>query len=130
MGSLNKVMLIGNVGGNPEARMTQDGLEVVRFSLATNEHWKDKQTGERREKAVWHRITAMGKMAELCKSYVKKGSKVFVNGTISYSNYEKDGHKFQSTDILLKSILFLDSKEATLGVTHPADGSHDDAIPF
>ena len=81
-GSVNKVILVGNVGKDPEIRSFQSGGRVAKFSLATSENWKDKATGERKEKTEWHNIVAWGKIGEICAQYLKKGGQVYIEGRI------------------------------------------------
>ena len=88
---LNQAQIIGHLGKDPEVRYLPNGNAVANFSLATTEKWKDKNTGEQKEKTEWHRIKAFGMIGDLCGKYLKKGSKVFIEGKISYSSYEKDG---------------------------------------
>ena len=107
--SLNKVMLIGNVGVDPEYRTTATGTAVVSLTLATNEKWTDKQ-GAKQEKTEWHRVAMFNKLAELANQYVKKGSKIYIEGKITTSSYEKNGEKRYSTEIIANSMQFLDSK--------------------
>tara|TARA_R110000772_G_C12994798_1_gene407452 strand:+ start:148 stop:552 length:405 start_codon:yes stop_codon:yes gene_type:complete len=107
--SLNKVMLIGNVGVDPEYRTTATGTAVISLTLATNEKWTDKQ-GAKQEKTEWHRVAMFNKLAELANQYVKKGSKIYIEGKITTSTYEKNGEKRYSTEIIANSMQFLDSK--------------------
>jgi single-strand DNA-binding protein len=82
-GSINKVILVGNLGKDPEIRNMQDGTKVASFSIATSESWKDKQTGERKDKAEWHRVAIFNeKLAEIAEKYLRKGSKVYVEGSL------------------------------------------------
>jgi len=113
--SLNKVTLIGNVGKDPEIRATQDGREIANFSLATTESWKDKNTGERKDKTEWHNITAFGEVVGVIKNYVKKGSKLYIEGKIETSKYtDKEGVEKYATKIVLQNynstLQMLDSK--------------------
>ena len=107
--SLNKVMLIGNVGVDPEYRTTATGTAVISLTLATNEKWTDKQ-GAKQEKTEWHRVAMFNKLAELANQYVKKGSKIYIEGKITTNSYEKNGEKRYSTEIIANSMQFLDSK--------------------
>ena len=107
--SLKKVMLIDNVGVDPEYRTTATGTAVVSLTLATNEKWTDKQ-GAKQEKTEWHRVAMFNKLAELANQYVKKGSKIYIEGKITTSTYEKNGEKRYSTEIIANSMQFLDSK--------------------
>ncbi len=102
-GSVNKVILIGNLGRDPEVRFTQSGAKIVNFSIATSETWKDKQTGERREKTEWHRIVIFNdRLADVAEKYLRKGSKIYVEGALRTSEYEKDGIKRYSTEVVLE----------------------------
>lgn len=101
-GSVNKVILVGNLGGDPEGKALQSGARVVNFSIATSESWKDKTTGEKKEKTEWHRIViwneGIGKVAE---QYLKKGSKVYIEGQLQTRKWEKDGVDHYSTEVVL-----------------------------
>lgn len=82
-GSINKVILIGNLGKDPEIRNTQDGTKIASFSVATSENWKDKQTGERKDRTEWHRVAIFNeRLAEIAEKYLRKGSKVYVEGSL------------------------------------------------
>ena len=107
---LNKVMLIGNLGNDPEVRTTSNGKQVANFRLATNERWQNAQ-GERQDRAEWHRIVAWSSLAELCGKYLKKGSRAYVEGAISTRSYDKDGQTLYTTEIVASKITFLDRKE-------------------
>ena len=110
MANLNKVMLIGRLGQDPEIRYTQSGSAVANFSIATNEFWTDKQ-GEKKEKTDWHNIVAWSKQADLVQSYLKKGSQVYIEGKIQNNDWEdQEGKKHYKTEIVVTSIQFLDSK--------------------
>jgi single-strand DNA-binding protein len=102
-GSINKVILIGNVGKDPEVRRLQNGDPVVNLSIATSESWRDKATGERKEKTEWHRIVVFGEgLAKICEQYVKKGSKLYVEGKHQTRKWtDKDGTEKFSTEIVL-----------------------------
>jgi single-strand DNA-binding protein len=115
MAGLNKVMLIGRLGRDPEIRYSQQGLAVVNFSLATSEQWTDKNTGDRQEKTEWHRIVVFGKQAEICEKYLSKGSQVYIEGRLQTRNYEKDGQTHYITEIVVANFQFLDSKQDTQG---------------
>ncbi len=110
MGSLNKAMIIGRLGRDPEVRYTQGGQAVATFSVATDHKWTNK-SGEKQEKTEWHRIKAWGKLAELAGEYLSKGRQVYIEGRIETSEYtDKDGVKKYSTEINAQEIQFLDSK--------------------
>lgn len=125
-GSLNKVQLIGNVGKDPEIRSTQDGKEIASLSLATNESWKDKSTGERKDKVEWHRITIFNEnLVKVIKSYIKKGCKLYVEGQLQTRKWtDKDGVEKYSTEVVLQNfngtITMLDSKSDSAAST-PAE---------
>lgn len=106
---MNKVILIGHVGKNPEWKILQSGTEVASFSLATTERWNS--NGEKKEETSWHNIVFWGKQAELCKKYVFKGSKIMVEGRIKYETYEKDGEKKYVTKITGERLEFLSRKD-------------------
>jgi single-strand DNA-binding protein len=114
-GSVNKVMLIGNIGNDPEVKSMQSGDKVCNFSVATSESWKDKATGERKERTEWHRVVVFNQgLINVCENYLKKGTKVYVEGQVETRNYEKDGQKIYTTEIVLRpyrgEITMLDSK--------------------
>lgn len=113
--SLNKVTLIGNVGQDPEIRSTQDGKELASFSLATTESWKDKNSGEKKDKTEWHRIVVFGPLAGIVKNYVKKGSKLYIEGQLKTREWtDKEGVKRFTTEIILQgytsNLQMLDSR--------------------
>ena len=109
--SLNKVMLIGNLGKDPELRYTTSGVAVATFSLATNESWKD-QDGNLQERTEWHNIVAWRKLAEICGEWLKKGKKVYIEGRIQTRSYDdkNTGSKKYITEIVADSMIMLDSK--------------------
>lgn len=105
--SLNKVMLIGNLGKDPELKHTPSGVAVATFSIATSDTWKDKD-GNAQEKTEWHNIVAWRKLAEICGEYLKKGKKVYIEGKLQTRNYEKDGVKRYVTEIVADQLIMLD----------------------
>lgn len=107
MAGINKVMLVGNLGKDPETLYTPNGTCVCKFSIATSEKWTDKDTGEKKEKTDWHRITTFGKLGEICGEYLVKGKQVYIEGRISYGSYEKDGITRYTVDIIAKSMQML-----------------------
>jgi single-strand DNA-binding protein len=110
--SVNKVILIGNLGQDPELRYTSSGVAVASFSLATSESWKD-QDGNVQEKTQWHKLVAWRKLAEIVGEYLKKGSKVYIEGRIQYRSYDdKNGVKRDVTEIIVDQMLMLDSRGA------------------
>ena len=104
-GSLNKVMIIGNLGNDPDVRAMQNGGRVCNLSIATSETWKDKNTGERREKTEWHRVVIYNEgLVNVCENYLKKGSKVFIEGALETRKWQdKDGQDKYTTEIVLKA---------------------------
>lgn len=116
-GSLNRVTLIGNLGKDPEIRSTQDGREIANLTLATSESWKDKNSGERKEKTEWHRVVIFNEgLVSVVKTYLKKGSKVYLEGALQTRKWtDKDGNEKYSTEVVLQgfggTIIMLDGKE-------------------
>lgn len=110
-GSVNKVMLIGNLGRDPEIAHTASGLMIANFGLATTSQWKSEQ--EKKELTEWHKIVIYGKLAEIAKSYLKKGSKVYIEGRIHYNKWEdkETGKLKYSTEIVCEALQLLDKKE-------------------
>jgi len=112
--NLNKAMLIGNITRDPESRTTPNGQTVCSFGLATNRIWKDKNSGERKSQADFHNIVAWGRLAETCSQYLKKGSKVFVEGRLQTRSWDDpSGVKKYRTEIILQNMIMLDAKGAT-----------------
>jgi single-strand DNA-binding protein len=109
MASVNKAIILGNLGKDPETKFGQNGNAVCRLSVATTEKWKDK-SGQMQEKTEWHRISVFGKQAENCGKYLKKGSGVYVEGRIETREYEKDGQKRYSTEIVASDVRFVGGK--------------------
>lgn len=107
---VNKAILLGRLGKDAEQSFTQHGTEVCNFSLATSRKIKDKNTGEYNEVTQWHRLKCFNHLAEFANKHLKKGSQVYVEGEIQYSEYEKDGIKRYSTDILANKIEFAGAK--------------------
>ncbi len=103
-GSVNKVILVGNLGNDPEVRTMQNGGEVCNLSVATSDSWKDKNTGEKREKTEWHRVVIFSPgLVSVCKNYLKKGAKVYLEGSVETRSWEQDGQKKYTTEIVLKN---------------------------
>lgn len=106
--SVNKVILLGRLGQDPELKYTPNGSSVCNFSLATTESWSDKQSGQKQEKTEWHRVVVWGKLAELCNQYLSKGRQAFVEGRIQTRSWDdKDGQKRYSTEILASTVQFI-----------------------
>ena len=115
-GSINKVILVGNLGADPEVRATQDGREIANLRLATSETWKDRQTGERREKTEWHRVVLFSDgLVNVAKNYLRKGSKVYVEGALQTRKWtDRDGNERYNTEVVLQgyggNLTMLDGK--------------------
>ena len=147
-GSVNKVILVGNLGRDPEVRRTQANDAIVNLSVATSENWRDKQTGERREKTEWHRVVIFNEnLAKVAENYLRKGSKVYLEGQLQTRKYtDKDGAEKYSTEVVLSrfrgDLVLLDARgdrenapARNGGMTHEAPASFernemDDEIPF
>ena len=111
MASLNKVLIIGNLGADPDIRATAAGSTVASLSVATTDRWKDKESGEKKEKTEWHRVIAFGKLAENCREFLHKGSQVHVEGKLQTRSWEdKDGNKRWTTEVIARGVLSLDRK--------------------
>lgn len=111
MASLNKVQLIGHLGRDPEARTFPSGDMVVNMAVATTESWKDKQTGEKKELTEWSRVVVNGKLAEICNQYLRKGSLVYVEGSLRTRKYAKDGVDHYATEIRADQMRMLDKRQ-------------------
>ncbi len=110
--SVNKVLLIGRLGNNPEIRFTNTGTAVANFNLATSENWNDK-SGQRQERTEWHRVVVWGKLAELCEKYLAKGRQCFVEGRLQTRSWDdKDGNKRYTTEIVATTVQFLGGPNA------------------
>lgn len=145
-GSINKVILVGNVGKDPEIRSTQDGREIANIALATSESWKDKNTGERKDKTEWHRIVVFSEgLVNVIKNYIKKGSKLYIEGSLQTRKWvDNTGVEKYSTEIVIQgyngSITMLDNKNSdnhnnsntqnTLAEPASNFDDVDDEIPF
>jgi single-strand DNA-binding protein len=121
---LNQVLLIGNIGQDPEVRITASGTRVANFSLATSRQWN--KDGEKQEKTEWHRCTAWEKLAEIVEKYVRKGDKLFVDGRIEYGQYEdKEGVTRYTTTIVAQNVIMLgEPKQLETEEPPPADEVH------
>lgn len=141
-GSVNKVILVGNLGRDPEVRATQDGREIVNLAIATSESWKDRHTGERKEKTEWHRVVIFNEnLARIAAEYLRKGSKVYLEGQLQTRKWtDKDGVEKFSTEIVLQNfggtLTLLDSKPereerpAQQQTRRVVEEDLDDEIPF
>jgi len=104
---VNKAIIVGTLGRDPEVRYTQNGSAVANISAATSEQWKDKQTGEKKESTEWHRIVMFGKLAEIAGEYLKKGSQAYFEGKLQTRKWEKDGVDRYSTEIVCNQMQML-----------------------
>jgi single-strand DNA-binding protein len=142
---VNKVILVGNLGADPETRYMPSGDAVTNIRIATSESWKDKQTGEQQERTEWHRITFYKRLAEIAAEYLRKGSQVYVEGRLRTRTYEKDGQTHYSTEIVADNMQMLGSRGGGGGrgddnatpvrdkpapMTSGNDTNFDDDIPF
>lgn len=131
--SVNKVIIIGRLGQEPEMRNTQGGQSVCNFSVATTESWKDKATGQKQEKTEWHKIVTWGKTAELCNQYLSKGKQLYLEGKLQTRSWEdKEGQKKYSTEIVASSVQFIGEGKGKQENQQPqinSDFAADD-IPF
>lgn len=107
---VNKVILVGNLGNDPEVRYMPNGNAVANVSLATSETWKDKNTGDQQEKTEWHRVVFFNRLAEIVEQYVKKGSKLYIEGRLQTRSWEQDGVKRYTTEIVANEMQMLDSR--------------------
>jgi single-strand DNA-binding protein len=152
MAGINKVILIGNLGNDPDVRHTPAGSAVTTLSIATSEKWKDKQTGEPVEKTEWHRVVFFNRLAEVAGEYLRKGSKVYVEGQLRTRKWQdKDGSDRYSTEIMGREMQMLDSRrddggqhqgggpghqganygrEQSAPPQHDYNDTFDDSIPF
>lgn len=134
MSGVNKVIIIGRLGRDPEIRNTKDGTQIANLNVATSQEWKDKSTGEKGEHTEWHRIIAFGRLGEICGQYLNKGSQVYIEGRLQTREWQdKDGNRRYTTEIIASSMQMLDSKKAD-GRKPQEDGPpkpiDDDDIPF
>ena len=144
MSGINKVILIGRLGSDPEVRYTPSGVAVANFSVATSEEWKDKDSGEKKERTEWHRIVAWRRLGEICGEYLSKGRQVYVEGRLQTRSWDdRDGNKKYTTEIVASDIQFLGSRDMSDGGKPsgetgggggfqgaPGPGPEDDDIPF
>ncbi len=120
---INKVILIGNLGRDPETRYMPSGGAVTNVTIATSESWKDKQSGQQQERTEWHKVVFFNRLAEIAGEYLKKGSKVYIEGSLRTRTYDKDGQKHYATEIVANEMQMLDSRGA--GGSSSADGGAD-----
>ena len=137
---LNKVLIIGNLGNDPEIKYTQSGSPVANLSIATSERWKDKNSGEQKEQVEWHRVVLFSRLAEIAEQYLKKGSKVFIEGKLQTRDWEdSEGKKRYTTEIIAREMSMLDSSQSADNSQQPrsdsstegkSDESFEEDIPF
>jgi single-strand DNA-binding protein len=104
---INKVILVGNLGADPDVRYSANGNAVTRINVATSERWKDKQSGDLQERTEWHRVVFFGRLAEIAGEYLRKGSQVYIEGSLRTSSYEKEGQTHYSTDVIANEMQML-----------------------
>ena len=107
---INKVIIVGNLGNDPEIKYMPNGNAVTRVSIATSETWKDKQTGQSNERTEWHRVVFFNRLGEIAGEYLKKGSKVYIEGQLRTNQWEKDGQKHYTTEVIGREMQMLDSR--------------------
>ena len=112
---VNKVILVGNLGADPETRYMQSGAPVTNFRVATSEQWRDKSSGENRERTEWHSIVCFARLAEIAGEYLRKGSKVYIEGALRTSSWESDGQTRYKTEIIANEMQMLDSRGGGMG---------------
>ena len=127
-GGINKVILVGNLGQDPEIRYTADGRPIANFSIATSESWKDKNSGEKREKTEWHRVVVFGKLAEIFGEYLSKGKQVYIEGKLRTRKWQgQDGQDKYTTEVVIDGfngvMQMLGTREGGGGGPRPAAGS-------
>jgi single-strand DNA-binding protein len=129
-GSVNKVILVGNLGKDPEIRRTQDGRPIANLSVATSESWRDKATGERKEKTEWHRVVIFNEgLCRIAEQYLKKGAKVYLEGQLQTRKWtDKDGNDKYSTEVVLQGfnsqLTMLDGRGGGGGGAESSDGDN------
>jgi single-strand DNA-binding protein len=125
MAGVNKVIVIGRLGQDPELKAMPNGRSVCNISVATSENWKDKNTGEKQEKTEWHRVVIFGSKADVVAQYFKKGSQIYVEGKLATRKWEKDGQTHYTTEIVLDDFQFMDPKgdDKPASQSKPAQGN-------
>ena len=130
---INKAIILGNLGKDPEVKFTPSGVAVCNFTVATSESWKDKE-GNKQEKTEWHNVVAFGKLAEICGEYLKKGKQVYIEGRLQTDKYEKNGQTRYSTKIVASVMKMLGKdwikESGVAGTTAPEASTPDDDVPF
>jgi single-strand DNA-binding protein len=126
---INKVILIGNLGADPETKYSQAGNAVTRLRVATSEGWRDKQTGEMQERTEWHTVVCFSRLAETAGQYLRKGSKVYIEGSLSTSSWEQDGQKRYKTEVIARDLQMLDGRGAGGGAGGGPGGGSGEGAP-
>lgn len=133
MSGLNKIMLIGNLGADPELRYTGSGTAVSNFRIATNESWTDKN-GQRQERTEWHRIVAWGKLAELAAEYLTKGRQVYIEGRVQTNRWQdRDGNDRYTSEVIASTVTFLGARpqqDKQMDLDHGPPSASDEDTPF
>jgi single-strand DNA-binding protein len=124
---INKVILVATVGRDPEVKYMPSGGAVVNLSAATNESWKDKQTGEKKERTEWHKLTFYNRLAEIVGEYVRKGQQIYIEGRLRTRDYEKDGQKHYVTEIMVDEMQMLGGGRGGAGAGGGGDRMRDEA---
>lgn len=127
---INKVILVGNLGNDPEIRYSQAGAAITNISIATSETWKDKQTGQPQERTEWHRVVFFNRLAEIAGEYLRKGSKVYVEGSLRTRKWQdKDGNDRYTTEIVANEMQMLDSRGAGDGGGYQSNNEYNQSAP-
>ena len=140
---INKVILVGNVGGDPETRYMPSGNAVTNVSVATAKSWIDRDSGEQKDRTEWHRVVFFNRLAEIANEYLRKGSKVYVEGELRTREWEREGQKHYTTEVVANEMQMLDNRgdmpvgnteanptSTTSNFTSPPPEDFDDDIPF
>lgn len=130
MASKNTVSLIGRLGNNPEIKTFENGGKIANFSLATSERWKDKNTGDKKEKTEWHKISANGKVVDVIEKYIKKGDQVGIEGKLTTRSWEKEGTTFYSTEIIVRELIMLGGGSKDQINQNSTPSQEDEDLPF
>jgi len=129
MRGVNKVIIVGNLGNDPDQKVMANGTAVTTISVATSESWKDKTTGQQQERTEWHRVVFFNRLAEIAGQYLKKGASVYVEGQLRTNQWEKDGQKHYSTEIIASQMQMLGSREESQPSARPARQAAQQAAP-
>ncbi len=118
--SVNKVTLIGNLGNDPEMKALPSGSQVANLSIATTDSWRDRNSGEMQERTEWHRVVCFDRLAEICGQYLRKGSRIYIEGSLRTRSWEQDGQKRYATEIVGREMMMLDGRgESDMGTQAP-----------